>query len=603
MRDGPLSFLRCAPPALAGNAQKERIHELATEVHSLSLLRSAGLISAFTFVSRILGLVREQVFAAFLGAGLYADAFMAAFRIPNLVRDLFAEGALSAAFVPTYARTLAHGGREAAHRLACRLLTLLAVGLGLLVVLGFVFAEPLVRLLAPGFERVPGKVEATVVLTRVMLPYLPLVSFAAVAMGMLNAHERYGTPALAPAVFNVVSILWAVVLWTIGFGPAQLALGWAVGTLLGGLAQILIQLPPLWRDGWRFRPEWNPGDAGLRAIGLLMAPATVGLAAVQANIFVSTIFASMEPGAVAWLQYAFRVLYMPIGIFGVAVGTVATTDLARRAAANDLPGMRVTIERSLRGLSFLTIPATVGLMALSVPIIRLLFERGRFTPADTVQTANALLLFAVGLVGYSSVKVLAPAFYALGRPRVPLLASAAAVASNLALILALHERYGYVVMALGTALGALVNMAILIGVFEARVGGLLRPLLDGTLARVAGAALAMGAACLGAARVLEAWVGTSGLYAQVLTGLGPVAVGAAVYFALALVLRVPAASTLTGALWRRVMGRRAEEPAKAPDNGPVEDTEGRRADEALADSFPASDPPPWTLGRRRDGDD
>jgi putative peptidoglycan lipid II flippase len=514
-------------------------------------MRSAGRISAFTLLSRVLGLVREQVFAAFLGAGLYADAFMAAFRIPNLVRDLFAEGALSAAFVPTYARTLARDGLPAAHRLASRLLTFLAVVLGLLVLLGLLFAEPLVRLLAPGFETVPGKLEATVVLTRVMLPFLPLVSFAAVAMGMLNAHERYGAPALAPAVFNVASILWALVLWLLGFGAAQVALGWAVGTLFGGAAQVLVQLPSLWRDGWRFRPEWQPADPGLRAIGLLMAPATVGLAAVQVNIFVSTIFASLEPGAVAWLQYAFRVLYMPIGIFGVAVGTVAATTLAHRAAAEDLEGVRDTLERSLRGLAFLTVPATVGLMVLAVPIVRLLFERGRFTPADTTHTATALLLYAVGLVGYSCVKVLAPAFYALGHPRVPLLASAAAVAGNLALILLLHGRYGYRVIALGTALGAIVNMAILAGVFEARVGGLVRPLFDRTLAKVVAAAALMGAACWSAARALEAYVGTSGLPAQLLTGLGPVALGAALYLGLAVALRVPAARSLLDSLGKR----------------------------------------------------
>jgi putative peptidoglycan lipid II flippase len=242
---------------------------------------------------------------------------------------------------------------------------------------------------------------------------------------------------------------------------------------------------------------------------------------------------------------------MPIGIFGVAVGTVAATTLAHRAAAEDLEGVRDTLERSLRGLAFLTVPATVGLMVLAVPIVRLLFERGRFTPADTTHTATALLLYAVGLVGYSCVKVLAPAFYALGHPRVPLLASAAAVAGNLALILLLHGRYGYRVIALGTALGAIVNMAILAGVFEARVGGLVRPLFDRTLAKVVAAAALMGAACWSAARALEAYVGTSGLPAQLLTGLGPVALGAALYLGLAVALRVPAARSLLDSLGKR----------------------------------------------------
>src|SRR5688572_27707307 len=264
-----------------------------------SPMRSAGLISALTLLSRILGLVREQVFAALLGAGFYADAFLAAFRIPNLLRDLFAEGALSAAFVPTYTRALREGGPARGISLSGRLLTLLGTILTLITVLGLVFAEPLVRLIAPGFGQEPGKAELTVLLTRIMLPFLPVVSFAAVAMGMLNAHEKYGPPAAAPSMFNVVSIAWAAMLWAAGFGAGQVAVGWAVGTLLGGLAQLLIQVPPLWRAGWRPKIEWAPSDPGLKAIARLMGPATVGLAAVEINILASTFFASHEDGAIA----------------------------------------------------------------------------------------------------------------------------------------------------------------------------------------------------------------------------------------------------------------------------------------------------------------
>ena len=519
------------------------------------LVRSTGLISGLIFLSRVLGLVREQVFAALLGAGLYADAFQAAFRIPNLLRDLFAEGALSAAFIPTYARALTEGGPERAYRLANRLITLLAVVLGALVVVAFIFAAPLVRALAPGFDQVPGKTEITVQLTRVMLPFLPLVSCAAVAMGMLNAHERYGTPAFAPAVFNLVTIVWAAVLWAAGFSPAQVALGWAAGTLLGGAAQLGIQLPGLTGAGWRFRPEWRPSDPDLGAIMSLMAPATVGLAAVQVNIFVGTNFASHEAGAVAWLQYAFRILYLPIGIFGVAVGTVATTGLARRAAAGDMEGVRETVRRSLRFLCYLTLPATAGLMALAVPVVRLLYERGRFHAGDTRATASALTLYSIGLVAYTGVKVLAPAFYALGRPRVPLLASASAVATNLVVILALHGRIGFHSIALGTALGSVMNAAVLVAVFESRVGGLVRALFSWAMARMALAAAVMAPAAMYAARELEGWFGTHGLRAQLVTGLLPVALGGVVYLAVTGALRVPEAAQLLS-LWRRARGGR-----------------------------------------------
>ena len=513
-------------------------------------LRAAGLISSLTFLSRVLGVVREQVFAALLGAGLHADAFQIAFRIPNLLRDLFAEGALSAAFVPTYARALAGEGRKGANRLASRLFTLLAVALSAVVLAGMTAAPWIVDLLAPGFEQVPGKADLAVLLTRVMMPFLPLVSFAAVAMGMLNAEERYGLPALSPAMFNLVTIAWGACLWGFGLPLDRVALGWAAGTLVGGAAQFLIQVPGLRRGGWVFRPEWAPADPELRRMGALMAPATVGLAAVQINIFVNSYFASFEQGAVACLSYAFRILYLPIGIFGVAVGTVATSGLARRAATGDMQGLRSTLRQSLSMLAFLTIPATAGLLVLAKPIVRLLYERGAFAAHGdaTERTAIALGYYSLGLVAYTSVKVLAPAFYALGASRVPLLASAAAVLTNVAVNLALFRSFGFRSIALGTSLGAWVNAAILGFALERRVGGLRGSGALGGAAGMLGATGAMAAVAAESARLLESWTGTRGIAAQLITGLVPVLLGIAVYGAAALAFRVPEASTLRAAL-------------------------------------------------------
>ena len=514
--------------------------------HSRALARSAGLVSALTALSRLLGLVREMVFAALLGAGLHADAFQIGFRIPNLLRDLFAEGALSAAFVPTYARVFARDGRAAAHRLSSRLLTLLGVGLGGLVLLGMLLAEPIVGKLAPGFDPIPGKTEAAVFLTRVMFPFLPLVSFAAVAMGMLNAQGRYGPPALAPSMFNVMTVLWGGVLWAMGFGPAEVAIGWALGTLLGGAAQFLIQVPPLWKDGWRLRPEWAPRDPGIRHIAGLMAPATLGLAAVQVNIFVSTSYASEQPGAVAWINYAFRILYLPIGVFGVALGTIAGARLARRAAEADLEGVRETLRQALRMLAFLTVPATLGLLLLRVPIVRLLYERGRFGPEDTQETAAALLFYSVGLVAYTGVKVLAPAFYALGSPRVPVLASALAVATNLVAIAVLFPRMGFAAVALGTSLGSLGNAAVLALVFERQVGGLRRHGLGRAVVQMGLAGLAMLPVAWASLVGLETALGTRGLGAQLATGLLPVASGALAYIAVARLMGIEEARAIVG---------------------------------------------------------
>jgi putative peptidoglycan lipid II flippase len=513
--------------------------------------RAAGLVSSMTLVSRLLGLVREQLFAALLGAGYHSDAFRIAFRIPNLLRDLFAEGSLSAAFVPTYARARQEQGQAEAFALANRVLSFVAVVLGVMVIAAILMAWPIVATIAPGFDDAPGKAELTVRLTRVMMPFLPVVSFAAVAMGVLNAEGHFGVPALSPALFNVVSVLWAGVLWALRLPVEQVVFGWAIGTLLGGLAQFLVQVPSLRRLGWRFRPEWAPRDPRLRQVGRLMAPATVGLAAVQVNIFVSSIFASREPGAVSWLDYAFRLLYLPIGLFGVAVGTIATAGLARRAAEADLDGLRSMLRQALSMLAYLTLPASVGLMVLGVPVVRLLYERGRFGASDTQQTATALFLYAIGLLGYTGVKVLAPAFYALGAPRVPLAASALAVATNLSVILLGHGTLGFKAIALGTAFGSLLNATLLVVVFQRKLGGLLGHGLFRGLLRMALAAGLMGLAARLVADALERSMGTRGLTAQLATGLVPVAVGGAFYFGLTHVLRVGEAHALRMLVFRR----------------------------------------------------
>ncbi len=431
------------------------------------------------------------------------------------------------------------------------MLSFVAVLLAAVVVLGVVFAEPLVALLAPGFEKQPGKAELTVLLTRVMMPFLPLVSFAAIAMGMLNAEERFAhARALAGALQRRRDRVRGGAL---GAGPATRAGGarLGVGTLLGGLAQFLVQVPSLRRAGWRFRPEWAPADPGLVGMARLMAPATVGLGAVQVNIFVNSMFASQHAGAVSWLDYAFRLLYLPIGLFGVALGTIATAGLARRAAAGDLDGLRLTLRQSLSMLAYLTLPATVGLMVLGRPIVRLLYEHGLFRPEDTPPTAEALFLYSFGLVGYTGVKVLAPAFYALGRTRVPLVGSILAVLTNLAVVWLGYPRFGFRAIAIGTALGSLLNAALLVGSFERRVGGLRGHGLLAPILRMAAAAIVMGVAAGAAAAGLESLLGTRGLLARALEALVPVAIGVGLYGLLTRALRVGEAD----AIWRMLRGR------------------------------------------------
>lgn len=477
---------------------------------SRTLARSAGTIGAATMTSRVLGLVREQVMAYLFGAGNAVDAFYVAFRIPNLVRDLFAEGALSAAFVPTFTRYLRKEGRPAAWRLGSNVLNALAIVTGVLVLAGMLAAEPLVAVLAGSFADVPGKFELTVRLTRIMLPFLMFASLAAACMGMLNALDRYLVPALAPAVFNIASIATTLTaIPVLAWLGLPLIYAMAVGVIAGGLGQVLIQWPSLRREGFRHAAVLDPAEPGLRQVLLLMGPGTIGLAATQVNIFINTWLATGEgPGAVSWLSYAFRLMYLPLGIFGVAIATASLPAIARRAADGDLAGMRATVSSGLALTLALTVPATVGLMVLAGPIVALLFERGEFTASDTAATAAALTYYVIGLAGYSVVRIATPTFYALGDPRTPVMVTAGSVATNVVLNILLVREMGYVGLGLGTSLTALLNGTVLLLLLRRRLGGLDGWRLLGVFARVLAAAAVMGVAAWGADRAMAAaWPG------------------------------------------------------------------------------------------------
>lgn len=425
-------------------------------------------------MSRVLGLLRDQVLAHRFGSGDAMDAFNVAFRIPNLLRDLFAEGAMSAAFVPTFTRALTTGGREHAWRLASLAITALMVVTGAIVLVGIVFATPLTTFLAGDYASVPGKLELTVRLTRTMFPFLAMIAVAVALMGMLNSLGWFFIPALSPAMFNVATIVsvFAIV-------PVATSLGWdpivglAVGTLLGGLGQILLQWPAIHREGYRYRFAFAPRDPALREILALMIPGTVGLAATQINLFVSTILATGEgTGAMSWLNYAFRIMYLPIGLFGVSVASAAMPTLSAQAGRHDHAAMRDTVSKALRMMLMLNVPATFGLIALAEPIVRLIFQRGAFTATDTTAVGAALACYAPGLVGYSAVKVASPTFYALKDSRTPVIVSFATVALNVGMSLALVGVMSYQGLALATAVTAITNACILLWLLSRRIGGL-----------------------------------------------------------------------------------------------------------------------------------
>lgn len=438
------------------------------------MARSAGLIGIATTASRVLGVARETVLAAMFGASAQMDAFNVAFRVPNLLRDLFAEGAMTAAFVPTFTRTLAEKGAADAWRLGSLVINALVLVTGILALLGVVFADPITAALAPEYALIPGKLELTALLTRVMMPFFPMIAIAAGAMGMLNARRRFFVPSLSPAMFNVATILCAFALAPAmpRYGQAPI-MAIAIGTLLGGLGQILLQWPLLRREGFRYRFILGFRDSGVREVLRLMIPGIVGVAAVQVNVVVNTILASGEPpGSVSWLGYAFRLMYLPIGLFGVSIAMASLPDISRHAVADDFAAIRHTVSRGLRMMLVLNVPATFGLIALAEPIVSLLYERRQFGPADTLATAGALAFYAPGLIGYSAVKIASPTFYSLGDARTPVTVSVASVAINLVLNLFLVRVLSFRGLALGTALAALFNAGALLWLLRGRLHGL-----------------------------------------------------------------------------------------------------------------------------------
>jgi putative peptidoglycan lipid II flippase len=505
------------------------------------LARSAGIIGLATMTSRVLGLVREQVLAYYFGAGDAMDAFRVAFRVPNLLRDLFAEGAMSAAFVPTFTRKLAEGGVDSAWRLGNSVLNGLVMVTGSLVLVGLVFAPAIVGFFAADFDAVPGKLAMTVQLARIVLPFLTLVALAAALMGMLNALGHFFVPALSPALFNVASIVVVV-----AFVPLAPAMGVdpivvvAIGTVVGGLAQVVVQWPPIRREGFRYRPAIDLNDEGLRRVLLLMGPGTVGLAATQINVFVNTILATGEgTGAVSWLDYAFRLMYLPIGIFGVSIATASTPAISRLVAERNLAHVRSTVARSIALMLLLNVPATLGLMALSTPIVRIIFERGSFTTADTVATAGALQFYALGLVGYSVVRIVSPAFYALDRSRIPVMASMSSVVINVALNLTLVRLMGYQGLALGTSVAALLNAGMQVLFLRRELGGIEGRTLAISLARATAIGMATAATGWAAERLLSTVISGEALAAQLLRLGASIAVALVAFAASAALLRAP----------------------------------------------------------------
>ncbi len=522
----------------------------AAATKEASLLESASVVSLAVAVSRITGLIRESVLAWLFGASSTFDAYVLAYRIPNLARDLFAEGALSSAFIPEFSRYLTTKTNEEARELSNVTGTLLILIVGAIVILGIIFTPWFVNVFAPGYHAIPGKWELAVRLARTMFPFLLLLALAAQAQGILNASHRFGVPAVSSAVFNLGSVFFGLALgyW---FGPRlgiSTVEGMAIGVVCGGVAQLLFQLPSVWRAGFAWRPCWNPQHEGVRRILTLMGPALIGSASVHLNLLVNTNLAAgirdtaghVINGPVSWLAYSFRFMQLPIGLFGVALGSAMLPRIARSAAQGDLAQFRDTLSRALVSTLLLTIPSSVGLAILGDSMIGLVFERGHFTRFDTHQTALALSCYALGLAGFSALKLLAPAFYALGDSRTPMFVSLASVGVNFVVATTLVRviGLGHAGLALSTSVVSWFSGLALLTLIRGRIGGVRGRQLLVAVLKICVASAIMGAACYALVHATSSALGGIKLrrIVNLITGIP---LGAAVWFVAASALRIP----------------------------------------------------------------
>jgi putative peptidoglycan lipid II flippase len=510
-----------------------------------SVSQAAGIVGFYTFFSRILGLVRDMVVARYFGSGMATDAFFVALRIPNLLRRLFAEGSLTIAFIPIFTEYLRTRSREEALELARVILTLLSIILVIVAISGVLLSPWIVRLQAWGFGATGEKYELTVLLTRITFPYIFLISIVALFMGVLNSLRHFAAPAASPILWNA-GIIGA----TIWISPhmSRPIVGVALGVIIGGLLQLAIQIPPVIKRGISLFPIWNPHHPAVKRIGLLMLPAIFGSAIYQFNQFIGTLLASLLPeGSISWLYYADRIVEFPLGVFAIAISTAALPSLSRQAAGKEFDSFRDTLNHSLGLTFFITIPSMAGLIVLGKPLIRLFFERGAFDAFSTEKTAYALIFYSLGLWAFSGIRVIVSAFYAFQDTKTPVKIAVVALTANLAFSLLLMGPLEHGGLALALSIASSLQFCLLLFFFKRRMEAwdLAPVLLSAGKSLIGSAIMALAIAFL-SLRWLSPTV--SGGWVLMAYVLGIVAIGAAVYFVMALILGCPEVSSLLNIL-------------------------------------------------------
>jgi putative peptidoglycan lipid II flippase len=527
-----------------------------------SQARSTGVVSVAILCSRVLGLVRDQLLNGLFGS-TFAGIFTAAFRTPNMLRDLFAEGALSTAFVTTFSKKIKNEGDEAAWVLGRKMMSLSFCFMSMVSLAGVALAPILVRLLNPGWDS-KASLELCTTLVKIMYPFITIVSLTALVMGMLNSKRVFFIPAVASAFFNLGCIVGGVgVAWMMdpGFREGQITekglSGFAVGTLIGGLLQLLVQLPALKKVGFRFGLDFGWKDEGVRDVLRLMWPSLIAAGGTQINVFLNSIFASYTPGqeaANAWLGNAQRLQQLPLGLFGVAVATVTLPMLSRLATEGITPAFRGALAKGLRLVLFLTLPCAVGLSIFAREIVSLLFEHGKFTAHDVLMTAGPLQAYAFGLVFYSAIKVLQPAFYTIDKRFIPMFVSLGIIVLNVTLnsFTVFVMKWNHTALAWATALGLLVNFIVLYLSMRKAAGGLETRSLTQSMIRLVVATSLMGAVCYGLKVLLLAKWNEMNFVTQA-SGLGLI-IGLAmvIYFYVTKKLRVEEAGDFISIVSRRL---------------------------------------------------
>ena len=509
------------------------------------MTKAAGVVGSATLLSRIFGFLRDMVIAWFFGAGLATDAFFVAFRIPNLLRRLFAEGSLTISFIPIFTEYLTNRNRQGAFELAGSVFRLLSVILAAVTVLGILLAPFIVTLMAPGFAGSIEKFDLTVLLTRVMFPYILFIGLVALCMGVLNALGHFAAPALAPVFLNLAMIVSV-------FGCASFfkrpIIGLGVGVLVGGILQFAFQIPFLVKQGfffWRRFPWYHPA---VKRIGKLMMPAVFGSAVYQINILVGTLLASLLPeGSISYLYYADRLVQFPLGIFAIAIGTAVLPSLSRQAAAQNMGALRDTFGYAMRLLFFITMPAMIGLIVLRVPIVQLLFNRGAFDAITTRLTAEALLYYSLGLWSFSGIRVVVSTFYALQDTKTPVKVAILSLLANIVLSILLMGPMRHGGLALATSLSSMLNLGALIWFLKKRLGRIGAYNILKSVSISSAASIVMGLTIGWFLRHIELGFDTSPMRLMIYLGLSVVG-GTAIYGGLSRVFKSKELAAVVGLL-------------------------------------------------------